>query len=459
VSIPPQRGRGWRALVALAFAVAVAGILVPFGAAHAFTDVGPSTLHAEAIAELSSQGIVSGYPDGSFRPSTSITRMQFAKVIAGALQLRVSSADVCSFADVPANLDPHDPLYPDHYVAACAAYAVVRGKTSTTFAPFEFVSEEQLVTMVVRAADLPQSPTSYTPPFLHGQFSLEEHYQNARAAAFAGLLAGLDQLTYAHDFSASATRGEVCQLLFNLLSRGTLGSGASAAVTDVVDGDTIRVLLDGGARTVRLIGIDTPETGEPFATEATSALAALVDGENVRLEFDVEERDQYGRSLAYVWVEKTMVNAEMLRLGLATLYSVPPNLKHVDELRAAQEEAKTAGRGFWGAAWSSPLRIAHVHYDAPGDDNANLNAEYVVFDVLVSGSLAGYSVEDETGHRYKFPDRIFQKGQTLTLHTGVGTDTQTDLYWGMTGSAIWNNSGDTVKVLDPEDRIVASYSY
>ena len=68
-------------------------------------------------------------------------------------------------------------------------------------------------------------------------------------------------------------------------------------------------------------------------------------------------------------------------------------------------------------------------------------------------------MEDQSGHRYEFPDRVFQAGQVFKLHTGQGTDTQTDLYWGATGSAIWNNDGDTVKVVDPQGHVVTSYSY
>jgi hypothetical protein len=78
---------------------------------------------------------------------------------------------------------------------------------------------------------------------------------------------------------------------------------------------------------------------------------------------------------------------------------------------------------------------------------------------LATGSLKGYAVEDESGHRYNFTDTVFTKGQTITLDTGEGTDIQTDLYWGATGTAIWNNDGDTVKVLDSTGDIVVSQSY
>ena len=104
------------------------------------------------------------------------------------------------------------------------------------------------------------------------------------------------------------------------------------------------------------------------------------------------------------------------------------------------------------------LEIVSVHADAAGNDNDNLNDEYIVFKMLVGGSLIGYSVEDDAAHTYYFPDRVFQTGQSFTLHTGSGADSQSDLYWG-NGAAIWNNDGDTVKVLDPQGYVVASKGY
>jgi micrococcal nuclease len=244
------------------------------------------------------------------------------------------------------------------------------------------------------------------------------------------------------------------------LSATTLAAGDHTRVVSVTDGDTIVVVFsDGTEEEVRLIGIDTPETGEDFSGQATQELTKLVGGRTVRLEMDVESRDQYGRLLAYVWVGTVMINEELLRLGLATIYTVPPNVKYVETLWAAQDEAEAAQSGFWGEPSKTPLLIVHVEYDAPGDDSLNLNEEYITFKVLVSGTLLGYSVEDQTGHRYRFPDRVFKKGDVVKLHSGEGTETQTDLYWGASGAAIWNNDGDTVKVLDPQDQIVESYNY
>ncbi|OFW60658.1 MAG: hypothetical protein A2133_05815 [Actinobacteria bacterium RBG_16_64_13] len=230
-------------------------------------------------------------------------------------------------------------------------------------------------------------------------------------------------------------------------------------VTKVIDGDTVVVFSDGAEEEVRLIGIDAPETGEAFSADATEGLTKLVGGTNVRLELDVETHDQYDRRLAYIWVGQTMVNAELLWRGLATVYTVPPNVKYVERFQAAQDEAQAAQLGMWGEPTDSPLRIVAVEYDAPGDDSLNLNEEYITFEVVVSGALLGYSVEDQTGHRYRFPDRVFKRGDVFKLHSGEGTDTRTDLHWGAFGAAIWNNDGDTVKLLDPQDQIVESYDY
>jgi len=243
-------------------------------------------------------------------------------------------------------------------------------------------------------------------------------------------------------------------------SPATEGSVWQARVATVVDGDTLRVQIKGdGEEKVRLIGIDAPEEDEPFFDDAKQELVRLVKNQTVLLELDVEERDRYGRLLAYVWLGDKLINAELLRLGVATVYTLPPNVKHVDLLSAAQDEAQSAGRGMWGAQGDSPVKILEVNYNAPGNDNYNLNEEYVVFEGLVSGTLLDYSVQDEAGHRYRFPDVVFKEGDVFRLRSGKGKDTHTDLYWGAEGSAIWNNSGDTVKVLDPQDRIVESYRY
>jgi micrococcal nuclease len=127
-------------------------------------------------------------------------------------------------------------------------------------------------------------------------------------------------------------------------------------VTRVVDGDTVHVRLGPRREKVRYIGIDTPETHRPgmapecFGGAATAYNARLVDGRAVRLRLDVEERDRYGRLLAYVHrADGLFVNAELVRRGFATILTIPPNVAHVGEFLRLQGEARRAGRGLWRA--------------------------------------------------------------------------------------------------------------
>jgi len=118
-------------------------------------------------------------------------------------------------------------------------------------------------------------------------------------------------------------------------------------VTKVIDGDTI--VIEGGYR-VRYIGIDTPEIHhevEAFGIEAWQANRTLVEGKRVRLEKDVSETDKYGRLLRYVYAGDTMVNAELVRQGLAEARAYPPDIKYQDYFEKLEAEAKSEGRGIW----------------------------------------------------------------------------------------------------------------
>lgn len=121
----------------------------------------------------------------------------------------------------------------------------------------------------------------------------------------------------------------------------------TARVIRVIDGDTITI--EGGYR-VRYIGIDTPEIHpqvEPFGIEAWQANRKLVEGKEVRLERDVSETDKYGRLLRYVWIDDILVEAELVRQGLARAKAYPPDTKYQEHLEQMQAEAREAGRGMW----------------------------------------------------------------------------------------------------------------
>lgn len=130
---------------------------------------------------------------------------------------------------------------------------------------------------------------------------------------------------------------------------------AVAYVSRVVDGDTIEVRLDGLVEDVRYIGVDTPETVKPdspvqcFGPQASRFNHGLVERRRVRLVFGVERRDVYGRLLAYVYLGKRFVNAELLRRGLARTLTIPPNDRFARRFKGLEIAAARAGHGLWGA--------------------------------------------------------------------------------------------------------------
>ena len=122
-----------------------------------------------------------------------------------------------------------------------------------------------------------------------------------------------------------------------------------AEVTHIVDGDTIDVEIEGRTYRLRYIGMDTPERGRPFYSEATEANRQMVANQTVYLEKDVSETDRYDRLLRYVYLEDgTMVNAELVRQGFAQVATFPPDVKYQEMFLQLQREARDAGRGLWG---------------------------------------------------------------------------------------------------------------
>ncbi|HEY7874807.1 MAG TPA: thermonuclease family protein [Actinomycetota bacterium] len=144
------------------------------------------------------------------------------------------------------------------------------------------------------------------------------------------------------------------------------GGYERAEVTRVVDGDTIVVLITGrvdgpstGAaeigteHSVRLVGIDTPESVDPnsdvecYGPEASSATKSLLEGRDVVLVKDLEERDGYDRLLRYVYIGDEMANARLVVNGYAHDYPYPPNVRHADLFAQLEREARESDRGLW----------------------------------------------------------------------------------------------------------------
>jgi micrococcal nuclease len=156
---------------------------------------------------------------------------------------------------------------------------------------------------------------------------------------------------------------------------------SQAVVVRVVDGDTIEVRFRGRTLDVRLIGVDTPETvapGEPvecYGPAASRFTEQSLEGERVRLEFDVERTDRFGRTLAYVWLGDELFNETLVARGFAQVSTFPPNVKYVDQFVDAERDARRAERGLWGSACEQEEEVDGGD-DAGGGAGANCDPSY-----------------------------------------------------------------------------------
>lgn len=123
------------------------------------------------------------------------------------------------------------------------------------------------------------------------------------------------------------------------------------SVKSVTDGDTFKTTK---GEKIRLLGINTPETrkdtkpAQPFGSQAKQALKKLIDGKQVRLSFDKEKKDRYGRTLAHIYTRDGLwVNAELVRLGLAHVYTFMPNTKFAKRLTSIEQQAIRNNTGMW----------------------------------------------------------------------------------------------------------------
>jgi micrococcal nuclease len=150
-------------------------------------------------------------------------------------------------------------------------------------------------------------------------------------------------------------------------------------VVDVVDGDTIKVLLDADGQTysVRYIGMDTPENTsqvEYFGPEATGKNSELVYGKTVTLIKDVSETDRYGRLLRYVIADDLFVNYELVAQGYANTASYPPDIACIPTFQTAEGQASTFKLGLWGAPPTQVILLPLPTASSGGSGGSSGNA-------------------------------------------------------------------------------------
>lgn len=198
------------------------GVALPTADVPPFSDV-VGHPYGDFIIQMADQGIVNGYPDGTFKPDNPVLRKHFAKMIVGALWETVTEGDWQDANPPFLDCGPDDPtdLYPHDFIAVAKAKGLTTGKTATTFAPDANITRAQLITMVVRAAQNSSSiqlaPVGSDYAGIFRAYADPTHAGNVKLAECNGFLDGLvvsgDPATW---LAGNATRGEVALVLTRL---------------------------------------------------------------------------------------------------------------------------------------------------------------------------------------------------------------------------------------------------
>ncbi len=249
----------------------------------------------------------------------------------------------------------------------------------------------------------------------------------------------------------------VLNLAFSFTGQVT---GYEASVKRVIDGDTIE--LQNGER-VRLLGIDTPEKGQYLYKESTEWLESLIENRQVTLERDITERDKYDRLLRHVYFGNRHVNLELVKIGYAKSLVILPDEKFSVEISEAEAQAIENNLGIWKYAQIPDvfcIGINYFHYNAKGNDNENLDDEFITFrnSCTYPVNLNDWILQDSANNTYIFSNFLLSNKTTVILHTGNGIDNETDLYW-RKSRAVWNNNGDTLKMWNKNRDLILDYTY
>ncbi|WP_321112977.1 lamin tail domain-containing protein [Halorussus salinisoli] len=270
----------------------------------------------------------------------------------------------------------------------------------------------------------------------------------------------------------------------------------TVSVLEVVDGDTLKVEFpDGRVENVRLLGVDTPEVhvetdpaefeGIPETEDGRDHLRdwghkasefarmTLLD-EEIRVQVDstADRRGSYDRLLVYVYHDDgELFNRQLIDQGYARLYESEFSKREAFERAESQAQSETVG--LWGIEQtattttttdggdSQQFAVMQIHADATGNDHENENDEYLVFKNTGESTLdlSDWRLSDAADHTYRFPTGFeLAPGETVTLYTGSGTNTDSELYWG-SDAAIWDNNGDTILVRNGDGDIILKRSY
>ncbi len=312
-----------------------------------FSDVSLSHPNFEAITFLKSRGVLNGYENGNFGPDDAITRVQTLKILLLGSKINPVENLVSDFPDVS---KIH---WGQRFIAEAKNRSIVSGNADGTFRADTTLNLAEGLKMLLKTNDIsPAIPSE--PPFI--DVAVNDWF--APFAAYAkdkNLVDVTENLQPAKQLN----RGELAELMYRLvyireneLDFFQITNEREVEITSVYDGDTFTTST---GEKVRLIGVNTPEKGEEFDSEATAFVESLILNQKVTIKVCEEKRDRYGRTLAEIWTtENKSIAEELLKNGLSEVY-IPSTCGK--ELKEAYEdlelEATISSLGIWSTVGSA----------------------------------------------------------------------------------------------------------
>lgn len=238
--------------------------------------------------------------------------------------------------------------------------------------------------------------------------------------------------------------------LFFMFLAGCIASSypSEVFVEKVIDGDT----FIGNGHIIRLLGIDAPEKAQPCYEEAKNFLKKLIENKTVKLEYDKKKKDKHGRLLAYVWINNTFVNKEIVEKGFAIYRDYGNKLIYRDLLnippRGCVKQIDTC---------EECIGIAYFRWNPEGDDCKG--GEFVILKNYCSFpcNLTKWSIEDAEGNKFVLPEVVIKR--TLAIYFDCEFEKEGIHFCKEGCKAVWDNNGDIFKLYNNKGELVIYYEY
>jgi len=228
--------------------------------------------------------------------------------------------------------------------------------------------------------------------------------------------------------------------------QGYLISSDTAFIDRVIDGDTVKT----NETSIRLLGINTPERGEKYYSEAKEFLEDLVLNKTVRLELGKEKEDRYGRTLAYLQIGRDNINLKLVEKGYANIYFPSGRDMHYNQFAQAWEECSENLCEISKDECASCIKLTKFDYEK----------EIIILKNICNFDceLTNWGIKDEGRKNFVFPEFNLESSKHVKILVGEGKDDESTLYW-KGETYVWTRTGDTLFLRDELGGLVLWESY